>query len=206
MAGLSPWAPFFLLPWLLLDGREPSVQQPGAKNEGEPGVQQAGSGEPGQNSVTTPQEAALERLKALLRAASAESGVWRRQVWNELRRLEHASAPAVEQGWRALAASGGDADLANWILYRRRHQLPLPEVRSEEGADPVLERALALWGESRHDATEKALIGATTAFPADNRLRDNLDWLRMQAPARISLDGDARHLALAILAARRSKP
>jgi hypothetical protein len=143
----------------------------------------------------------LKRLQSLLQAPQPQDAVWRQTIWAQLTQLEHGPVEAVLAGWRYLAENEADRDLANLLIYQRRHGLPLDPVRGSEAAESTLERCLALWGAGQLDAARAALIRATELYPTDIRFRDNLLWLDLSAPAKISLDGSARHLALAVLAA-----
>ncbi|RMH03766.1 MAG: hypothetical protein D6702_05060 [Planctomycetota bacterium] len=147
----------------------------------------------------------LERLDAFLAAAPAQPDeAARRRLFHLVRRLDHSTDPRVEAGWRLLARSGGDRDRANLILHERRHRLPLdPEAAAAGGLETTLELCLALWGEGRLAETEAALEQALARWPEDARLRSNLAWLRLEAPAATELrSADPRDLALAVLVRR----
>jgi hypothetical protein len=143
----------------------------------------------------------LQRLQTLLEAPKPADASWRKSIWAQLMQLEHGPVEQVLPGWQVLAESGADRDQANLLVYQRRHGLPLAAAITLEGAESSLERCLALWGAGQLSEAQIALKHATELYPADIRFRDNLLWLELNPPARISLDGDARHLALAVLAA-----
>ena len=144
----------------------------------------------------------LSRLEQLLKAPDQGNPNWRIQLWQQLKRLEHGHSELVLSGWSALAESGQDGDLANLLIYQRRHSLPLRPISAPEGAEATLERCLHLWGSGQIPATRKALTSGIQRFPQDNRFVRNLQWLDMEPPAKISWQETPREFALAILAAR----
>ncbi len=149
----------------------------------------------------------LEQLGQMLEAPQADSGAWRARLFHWVRRLDHQLDPRVQAGWQLLADHGGPGDRANLVLYQRRHQLPLSIDGTELApVDPMLEYALALWGESRLEETRTCLQRARAAYPEDSRLRGNLAWLDGAPPAPLSLRADPRPTALAVLAARSRSP
>jgi hypothetical protein len=152
-----------------------------------------------------PENPHLIALEALLDAEQSGDRAWRVSVWEHLTQLEHAKSPAVLHGWQVLARSGSDPDLANLFLYQRRHQLARIEVGPTAGPELCLEHCLAAWGDGDLAETRSRLRQAIGRFPADLRLQENLLWLEMRSPESVQLDGSARHLALAVLAARRSR-
>lgn len=162
-----------------------------------------------------PDEAArLAAVDALLAAPRPEERDWRVALWEHLTQLELAPVARVLPGWQALAASGSDPDRANLVLYQRRHGLPLapPPATGEEGPETALERCLAAWARRDFGRTQELLEQARAAFPDDDRFRQNLLWLQLEhgslprrAPDPVDLEADARHLALAVLAARRTR-
>lgn len=156
------------------------------------------SGNPGQD----PPQDRVHRLKSLLEQPQPSVPSWRVQVWQQLKRLEHGPSSVVLRGWQALAESGNDADLANLLIYQRRHLLPLEPVRPGEGAESTLERCLHLWGSGQIPATRKALLLGMQKFPQDRRFTRNLHWLDLTHPPTISWDETPREFALAVLAAR----
>jgi hypothetical protein len=147
----------------------------------------------------------LEALHALLDAPRAEERDWRVSVWEHLIRLEHAGEDVVLRGWEALAASGADPDRANLMLYQRRQGLPRVAESPDDGVELTLERCLAAWGDRDLARTRALLQAALQRFPQDTRLRENLLWLDLESPEPVLLDGSARHLGLAVLAARRTR-
>jgi hypothetical protein len=152
-----------------------------------------------------PENPHLIALETLLDAEQSEDRAWRVSVWEHLTQLEQAQSPLVLRGWQALAALGTDPDLANLFLYQRRHLLPRIEVDPGAGPELTLEHCLAAWGDGELAETRARLEKALERFPADTRLQENLLWLDMRSPEPVQLDGSARHLALAVLAARRSR-
>ncbi len=149
-------------------------------------------------------ELALIRLEGLLASSQENDPKWRRRIWIELQRLEFGPKDKVLPGWEALARSGSDQDLANLLLYQRRHSLPLTEPSGSEGPESTLERCLYLWGQKLIPATRQALADAIGKFPADGRFLDNLHWLSLSSPNTLPFDGRPRDLALAVLAARQA--
>lgn len=152
-----------------------------------------------------PENPQLIALEKLLDDEQAENRDWRVSVWEHLTQLEQAKSPLVLQGWRALARSGTDPDRANLFLYQRRHQLERLAVEPDAGPELTLEHCLAAWGDGDLAETRIRLAQALIRFPDDSRLQENLLWLEMRSPEPVQLDGSARHLALAVLAARRSR-
>lgn len=152
-----------------------------------------------------PENTHLIALDALLSAEKVEDREWRVSVWEHLIQLEQVENPLVLKGWEVLAASGSDPDRANLYLYQRRHGLELLAIDASAGPELVLESCLAAWGESKLGEARERLIEALQRFPEDQRLQENLLWLDGVAPDPVLLDGSARHLALAVLAARRSR-
>lgn len=152
-----------------------------------------------------PENPNLIALEKLLDAEQIENRVWRVSVWEHLTQLEQAESPWVLRGWQALSRSGSDPDLANLFLYQRRHQLARIEVDPAAGPELTLEHCLAAWGDGELAETRARLRQALERFPEDERLQENLLWLEMRSPDSVLLDGSARHLALAVLAARRSR-
>jgi len=148
------------------------------------------------------QDASLRQLEALLAEPAEAETVWRADLFRVLSRLEHAPVARVLPGWEALATSHSEGDLANLILYRRRHVLPLAPEDPAEGAECALERALAHWGERRFSASEAAFEAAAARFPADARLAENLHWLQGRVPAALAADAAPRAVALSVLSSR----
>jgi hypothetical protein len=144
----------------------------------------------------------LDRLAQLLENPQPSQTSWRIQLWQQLKRLEHGHSELVLRGWSALAESGQDGDLANLLIYQRRHSVPLAPVSATEGAEATLERCLHLWGSGKIPATREALTSAIQRFPQDKRFVRNLQWLEMEPPAKISWQESPREFALAVLAAR----
>lgn len=155
-----------------------------------------------QEPAQEPFEADLGAMKLLLAEPQLQDQAWRVSLWEHLTRLEHAPVDQVLPGWEALASSGLDADRANLYVYQRRHGLPLLEVGPQAGSELTLEACLEAWGRSDLAQTRLLLEEALKRFPTDTRLLSNLDWLLGRAPREVELDGSARHLALAVLAAR----
>jgi len=156
-------------------------------------------------SFQEPENPNLIALETLLDAEQIEDRVWRVSVWEHLTQLEQADSPLVLRGWQALARSGFDPDQANLFLYQRRHMLTRLEVGPAAGPELTLEHCLAAWGDGDLAETQVRLEQALDRFPEDLRLQENLLWLEMRSPEPVQLDGSARHLALAVLAARRSR-
>jgi hypothetical protein len=152
-----------------------------------------------------PENLNLIALETLLDAEQSEDRAWRVSVWEHLTQLEQAGSPLVLRGWQALARSGSDPDRANLFLYQRRHELARIEVEPAAGPELTLEHCLAAWGDGDLSETGTRLKQALERFPEDTRLQENLLWLEMRSPEPVQLDGSARHLALAVLAARRSR-
>lgn len=148
----------------------------------------------------------LAAVETLLASPEATDAAWRNRLYLHLLRLEHAPSEAVAPGWRLLAEHGGDVGQANWILYCRRHGLPLPQVALSEGVHSRLERSLALWARGQLDACRESLEAGCRDFPQDSRYRTNLDWLTRRPPAELASDSTARDLAQAVLAARATHP
>ena len=152
-----------------------------------------------------PETPSLAGLESLLAEARGGDRGWRVSVWEHLIALEQAESPLILQGWRALADSGSDPDRANLFLYQRRHGLARLAVQPEEGPELTLERCLVAWGDRDQGLTRALLEQALQRFPNDVRLAENLLWLDLAPPEPVWLDGSARHLALAVLAARRAR-
>lgn len=152
-----------------------------------------------------PETPSLAGLKALLAEPETSDRDWRVSVWEHLIALEQADSPLLLRGWELLAESGSDPDRANLFLYQRRHGLERLDRQPEEGAELTLERCLAAWGDSDLAQTRTLLEQALQRFPSDVRLGENLLWLDLAPPEAVQLDGSARHLALAVLAARRAR-
>lgn len=146
------------------------------------------------------------RLAELLEEPHATDSSWQGMLFQSASRLEHSPMAEVLPAWQALAAAGGDAELGNLILYRRRHGLPLPALDVKEGVDASLERALAAWGAQDGAAAASQLHAGLARWPSDDRYRSNLLWLERQAPASVDPHADARALAHAILAGRNALP
>jgi len=147
----------------------------------------------------------LEALAELLVEPLPEERAWRVAIWEHLTQLELAPVEKVLPGWEALAQSGLPGDLANLVLYQRRHSLPLLAETAEEAADVLLERSLAAWGQRDFERTRQLLRAGLERFPSDERFITNSAWLDFQAPATLQAQGDARQWALSILAARRAQ-
>lgn len=141
-------------------------------------------------------------LERLLAAPQPEAPGWRGAVFQALRWLEFAPVEVALPGWETLAASGRDGDLANLLLYRRRHGLPLLPPAPGEGVESTLERALALWGQGRLREAAAAFRAARRRFPDDPRLLENLLWLEARAPEPLAAAATPRSVALAVLARR----
>lgn len=156
-------------------------------------------------AVQEPENPHLIALENLLDAEQSEDQAWRVSVWEHLTQLEQTQSPLVLRGWQALAQSGTDPDLANLFLYQRRQLLPRIELGPAAGPELTLEHCLAAWGDGDLHETRRRLGQALERFPTDTRLQENLLWLEMRSPEPVQLDGSARHLALAVLAARRSR-
>lgn len=152
-----------------------------------------------------PETPTLAGLESLLSAPQASDREWRVSVWEHLIALEQVGSPLILTGWQALAESGSDPDQANLFLYQRRHELERLPIQPQEGPELTLERCLAAWGDGELELTRKLLEAALDRFPSDVRLIENLLWLDRAAPDPILLDGSARHLALAVLAARHAR-
>ncbi|MBC8327817.1 MAG: hypothetical protein H8E31_03640 [Planctomycetes bacterium] len=145
----------------------------------------------------------LAQVDRMLAAPRAESEAWRGRLFHWVRRLDHALDPRVQAGWQLLADRGGSTDLANLVLYQRRHQLPLSfDGTALAPADPMLEFALSLWGEGRLEETAAFLRRSIDAHPDDSRLSDNLRWLEGRPAPVLSLRADSREISLTILALR----
>ena len=144
----------------------------------------------------------VERVRQLLQTPHPEDVRWLKTLFQSLTRLEHGPTDLMRQGWAWMAKEGTDAAQSNYILYCRRHQLPLPAPSLAEGADSTLERALALWGEGKLEACGEALQAGYTRYPQDARYRNNLLWLNMKPPHTLAADCSLREMAQAVLAAR----
>lgn len=157
---------------------------------------------PNGNSWQDPQRHRAARLEQLLSQPNPTEAGWRVQVWQQLKRLEHGRSELVLRGWQALAQSGTDQDLANLLIYQRRHALPLQPLQVSEGPEATLERCLHLWGSGQIPATREALLAAIKRFPQDQRFVRNLHWLDLSPPQQISWQESPREFALGVLAAR----
>ena len=152
-----------------------------------------------------PESLSLASLDTLLTNPQAGDQGWRVSIWEHLIALEQVDSPLILCGWETLAASGSDPDRANLFLYQRRHSLPRLPLQVGEGPELTLERCLAAWGDGDLDLTRELLKQALVRFPSDLRLHENLLWLDLSLPDSVQLDGSGRHLALAVLAARRAR-
>ncbi len=144
----------------------------------------------------------VERVRQLLQSPHPEDVRWLKTLFQSLTRLEHGPTDLMHEGWAWMAKDGTDAAQSNFILYCRRHQLPLPAPTLAEGADSTLERALALWGEGKLEACGQALQAGYAQYPQDSRYRNNLLWLQMEPPATLAANCTPGEMAQAILAAR----
>ncbi len=144
-----------------------------------------------------------DRLLRLLDRPAPDDPAWRRAVFPNLVRLEHAPVPEVLQTWELLAATGDDFDRGNLILYRRRHDLPLPpRDAAAEGPAQTLERALASWGERDFAAAAALLREGVARWPEDERFADDLRWLRGAPASAVPRAPKPRDVALHQLVAR----
>ncbi|KAA3608041.1 MAG: hypothetical protein DWQ01_13255 [Planctomycetota bacterium] len=162
------------------------------------------------------QQQALNSLRERMAAPQPADPSWRRLCYGSLTYLDQLETAElvqeVDRGWHSLVSEGGDVGLANWLLYRRRHDLALPANASEVedlanlGPNAALELCLAFWGESRWQEAKSGFRQALAKYPQEDRLRQNLLWLQRSPPPYVSLEGSSRHLALNVLAARQAHP
>ena len=152
----------------------------------------------------TPPPGHLERVRALLAAPLPDDPYWRGTLFQSITRLEHAPVADLLPAWQAMAADDSAGARSNLILYCRRHGLPLPDERVDEGPDCALERALAAWGTGEMEEVRTRLERGAAAWPADARWSGNLLWLHGRPPDAVSAAATARDLAQAVLAARAS--
>ncbi len=144
-----------------------------------------------------------DRLLQLMDRPAPDDPAWRRAVFPNLVRLEHAPMSEVLEAWELLAATGDDFDRGNLILHRRRHALPLPPRNAEaEGPAQTLERALAAWGERDFAVTAALLREGVARWPEDERFADDLRWLRGEPAAAVPRVPKPRDVALHQLVAR----
>jgi len=144
----------------------------------------------------------LGQLEDLLADPASESAAWRTDVWRQVRVLEHSQSPLVLAGWRALAESGNPPDRANLLLYQRRHGGLSDWDNPLESAEVAVEWSLGLWGNHELLAADSFLAAASLQFPGDARFRDNLGWLRMEAP-NLNRQDDQRAVALQIMSRKK---
>ncbi len=144
----------------------------------------------------------LLQLENLLATPQISQVNWRMDVWRRLRLMEHVDSVSVLKGWELLAESQSPSDQANFLLYQRRHQLMGEWPNPLANRELAVEWSLYLWGKSRLAQCDDFMTKALAQFPDDERLIDNLAWLRLQ-PVALTKNDDPRAASLHIFARRK---
>ncbi|MDP6962816.1 MAG: hypothetical protein QGF46_01475 [Planctomycetota bacterium] len=141
----------------------------------------------------------LQRVENLL-ATTGEGWYFENTLFQSITRLEHGHTEIVHDAWQRLNQSPNDRSISDLILFSRRNQLPLPPTAFIEENHSALERALALWGDSKTDESLAAMRLAQLSYPTDSRFENNISWITMSPPKVLDSQSSSRELCQAILA------